>query len=85
MRYVEERELVVRLHLRAEFPDDYDGEGDGYEWYRAFDGKVRPELLREIVRVLAGQHGYRVTPLNRGMDTHEEIELRVDCAPAASR
>jgi hypothetical protein len=78
MRYVEERELVIRLHLRAEFPESYEGEGDGYEWYRAFDQSVRPEILRELLKLLTSQPGYRVTPLNRGLDTHEELELRVE-------
>ena len=83
MRYVEERELVIRLHLRAEFPENYEGERDGYEWYRDFDTNVRPELLRELLQLLTSQRGYRVTPLNRGLDTHEELELRVEVGEQA--
>jgi len=78
MAYREERELVIRLHLSAEFDPSYEGEDDGYEWYRAFDSEVRPELLRALVRVLADHPGYRITPINRGLDTHEEIELAVE-------
>ncbi|MDB4977019.1 MAG: hypothetical protein JWN48_5360, partial [Myxococcaceae bacterium] len=41
MPYREERELVIRLHLSAEFGEDYEGDDDGYEWYRRFDQRVR--------------------------------------------
>lgn len=78
MRYIERRELVIRLHLSAEFPADYEGEDDGYEWYRSFDERVRPELVRELLRVLASQRGYRITPVNRGLDMHEELEIKVE-------
>jgi len=78
MAYREERELVVRLHLSAEFGEDYEGDDDGYEWYRAFDARVRPKLVHALVRVLADQPGYRITPINRGLDTHEELELKVE-------
>lgn len=79
MAYREERELVVRLHLSAEFDEAYEGDDDGYEWYRAFDERVRPELVRALFRVLGAQPGYRITPINRGLDAHEELELAVEC------
>jgi hypothetical protein len=78
MRYVEERELVIRLHLSAEFAADYEGDDDGFTWHKEFDQRVRPELVRELLRVLTSQGKYRVTPINRGRDTHEELELRVE-------
>ncbi len=78
MTYREERELVIRLHLSAEFDDAYEGDDDGYEWYRAFDEQVRPALVRELLRVLASRPGYRITPINRGLDTHEVLELAVE-------
>jgi hypothetical protein len=74
----EERELVIRLHLSAEFVDSYEGDDDGYEWYRAFDQRVRPELVRELVRVLTRDAHYRVTPINRGLPANEELELNVE-------
>jgi hypothetical protein len=77
MAYREERELVIRLHLSAEFAEDYEGDEDGYEWYRAFDERIRPELVRNLVALLAAQPGYRITPVNRGLDSHDELELNV--------
>jgi hypothetical protein len=76
--YREERELVIRLHLSAEFSEAYEGDDDGYEWYRAFDARVRPALVRELLRVLTAQGEYRITPINRGLDAHEELELSVE-------
>lgn len=78
MDYREERELVIRLHLSADFAEGYEGEDDGYEWYQRFDRDVRPELLRAIVRVLSAEGAYRITPINRGLDAHEELELSVE-------
>ena len=78
MTYREQRELVIRLHLSAEFDDAYEGDDDGYEWYRAFDEQIRPELVRALLQVLTSRPGYRITPINRGLDSHEELELAVE-------
>jgi len=78
MPYREERELVIRLHLGAEFDEAYEGDADGYEWYGEFDRQVRPALLRELLRVLTASGAYRITPINRGLDAHEELELSVE-------
>jgi hypothetical protein len=75
--YREERELVIRLHLSAEFDEAYEGDDDGYEWYQAFDAGVRPQLVKALMRVLVDSGRYKVTPINRGLDAHEELELAV--------
>jgi hypothetical protein len=76
--YREQRELVIRLHLAAEFDDAYEGDEDGYEWYGDFDRRVRPALVRELIRVLSAEGTFRITPINRGLDSHEELELSVE-------
>jgi hypothetical protein len=78
MPYREERELVIRLHLSAEFHEAYEGDADGYEWYGEFDRQLRPALVRELMRVLTATGAYRITPINRGLDAHEELELSVE-------
>jgi hypothetical protein len=78
MPYREERELVIRLHLSAEFGEEYAGDDDGFVWHREFDERVRPELVRELLRVLTKSDQYRITPINRGLDSHEELELKVE-------
>lgn len=78
MPYLEQRELVIRLHLKAAFDDAYEGDEDGYEWYGDFDRRLRPQLVRELMRVLMAQGDYRITPINRGLDAREELELSVE-------
>jgi hypothetical protein len=73
MKYVEERTFTVRLELRCEFPDDYEGEEDGYEWAK----EVAP-LAGEIVAAAAAaarKGGWSVRPTNRGRPADEEVTL----------
>lgn len=73
MKYVEERTFTLRLEVRCEFPDDYEGEEDGYEW-----AKEIPALAAEAVQaaVAAGKKsGWTVRPANRGRPSDEEVTL----------
>jgi hypothetical protein len=73
MKYVEERTFTVRLELRAEFPDDYDGEEDGYEWAN----QIAP-LAAEVVQAAATaarRGGWNLRTANRGRPSDEEITL----------
>ena len=51
MPYVEEREFTLRFEVRCEFPEDYEGEEDGYEWFKAFP-PVAAEAVRQVVAIL---------------------------------
>jgi hypothetical protein len=76
MKYVEERTFTIRLELRAEFPDDYQGEDDGYEWSK----EIAP-LAAEVVQAAATaarRAGWSVRPGNRGRPSDEEITLIVE-------
>lgn len=73
MKYVEERTFTIRLELRAEFPDDYEGDDDGYEWAK----QIAP-LAAEIVQAAAtaARHaGWSLHPANRGRPADEEVTL----------
>ena len=74
MPYVEEREFVLRFELRCEFPDDYEGDADGYEWAKEL-GALGSELVQAAVAVVARHPGWRVRPANRGRPTDEEVTL----------
>jgi hypothetical protein len=76
MRYTEEKSFTVRVDLVAEFPDDYEGELDGYEWHAQWDRTVRPALVDAVLRALAVK-GWRVTPVSRGASASEVLEVRV--------
>lgn len=76
MRYVEERTFTVRLELRVEFPDDYQGEEDGYEWAAGLSA-----LNAEVVQAAAAaarRAGWSVRPGNRGRPAEEEVTLVIE-------
>jgi hypothetical protein len=76
MKYVEEKTFTVRLELRCEFPDDYEGEEDGYAWARDL-----PPLAAEIVQAAAAsarRAGWSVRAGNRGRPDDEEVTLIVE-------
>jgi hypothetical protein len=80
MTYVEQREFTLRFELRCEFPDDYDGDEDGYAWAAAF-----PEMAAEIVAAAAAivrrRPGWQVHAANRGRPAEDEVTLVVDRTP----
>lgn len=77
MPYVEEREFTLRLQLRCEFPDDYQGDADGYEWAKEFPG-VAADIVRAVVAQIGGRPGWKVRGGNRGRSSDEEVTLVVD-------
>ena len=74
MRYVEEREFSLRLVVRCEFPDDYEGELDGYEWAGEMP-EITSEMFRAVVAVLQKRPGFRLRGGNRGRPVEEEMTL----------
>jgi hypothetical protein len=73
MKYVEEKTFTVRLELRCEFPENYQGEEDGYEW-----AKEITALGAELVQAAAAavrKSGWAVRVGNRGRPTEEEVTL----------
>jgi len=78
MKYVEERTFTLRLELRREFPDDYQGEEDGYEWAAAL-----PALSAALVQAAsaaARNGGWSVRASNRGRPAEEEVTLILERA-----
>ncbi|MES1210396.1 MAG: hypothetical protein ABUS79_31035 [Pseudomonadota bacterium] len=74
MAYIEQRDFTLRIELRREFPENYQGEDDGYAWV---DG-VQPalaEIVRAAAAILAQHGGFRVHPANRGRAAEEEVTL----------
>lgn len=81
MRYVEQRDFTLRLDLRCEFPETYDGERDGYAWVREFQERILPRLVEASVRVIREHPGWRVRPGNRGRALEDEVSLVVERTP----
>ena len=80
MRYVEERDFTLRLDLRCEFPDEYEGERDGYAWVREFQDQIAPRLVQAAVDVIRQHPGWSVRPGNRGRAPADEVSLVVERA-----
>jgi hypothetical protein len=74
MSYVEEREFVLRFELRCPFPDDYDGDDDGYAWVESFR-PLAAEIVQAAVAVVGRRPGWRVRPANRGRPSEDEVTL----------
>jgi hypothetical protein len=74
VKYLEEKEFTVRLELRCEFPDDYEGEEDGYEWLAGFPA-MAAEIVQAAASVVGRRAGWRVRPGNRGRPSDEEVTL----------
>jgi hypothetical protein len=77
MAYVEEREFTLRFELRCEFPDDYDGDADGYEWVKEL-APVLGELVRTSASVLQARPGLKIRTSNRGRPSDEEVTFIVE-------
>jgi hypothetical protein len=74
MPYVEEKEFTFRIEARCAFPEDYEGEEDGYVWA----AELRPllsEMLQALVQVVALHPEWSVRPGNRGRSSEDEITL----------
>ncbi len=81
MRYVEERDFTLRLDLRCEFPEGYEGDQDGYAWLREFDEHIRPRLVQAVVEAIRRHPGWKVRPGNRGRSPEDEVSLVVERLP----
>jgi hypothetical protein len=70
--HVESKEFVIRFEARAAFPDDYEGDDDGYAWAPAFR-PVAQALVAAVARALATQPGWSFHPANRGRSSEDEV------------
>jgi hypothetical protein len=74
--HVESKEFVLRFELRAEFPEDYEGDEDGYAWAAAFPALAQ-SLVGAVVRTVAAQPGWKIRPTNRGRSSEDEVSFVV--------
>jgi hypothetical protein len=74
MKHVEEREFNLRIVLRCEFPDDYEGELDGYAWADEVPA-ISSDIVRGAVATLTRRAGWQVSGGNRGRPSEDEITL----------
>ncbi len=80
MNYVEQREFTLRFDLRCEFPENYEGDADGYGWAKDSPATAA-EILQSAAAIIRRRQGWDVRPANRGRPTDEEVTLLVTRAP----
>ena len=55
--FEEEKTFILRFNLVAEFPEDYEGDDDGYAWLHDWETRIKPESrlrLRPCEPILPG-------------------------------
>lgn len=72
--YVEQRDFTLRIELRCGFPENYDGDDDGYAWAEGVQPALA-EIVRAAAAILAQRGGFRVHPANRGRPADQEVTL----------
>jgi hypothetical protein len=75
--HIEEKEFTLRVAFRCGFPDDYEGDADGYAW----TAEARPILAAVVAaaaQALAHHPGWRVRPANRGRSSEDEVTFIVE-------
>jgi hypothetical protein len=80
MDYVEQREFTLRFELRCEFPDDYEGDADGYHWAEEFPA-IAAEIVHSAAAIVRRHPGWTVRPANRGRASDEEVTLVLTRTP----
>ena len=80
MDHVEQREFTLRLDVRFSFPEDYDGEDDGYAWWPSF-APIAAEIVQAAAQIVTRRPGWSVRPANRGRPSEEEVTLVIERRP----
>lgn len=80
MEYTEERSFLIRLEAQARFPEDYDGEADGYAWAEEFD-RLKARIYAAVMRELAQAPAFSAHPANRGRPADEEVTIVCQLRP----
>ena len=73
----EEKEFILRFSLEARFPEDYEGEEEGYLWLKEWETAIKPELLKQIFSSLRSRPFWEAHVRNRGTSAENEIEIVV--------
>ncbi len=76
--FEEEKTFTLRFNLVAGFPEDYDGDDDGYAWLHDWETRVKPELLKTVVASLRASPSWSVRIRNRGMAATDEVEIALE-------
>jgi hypothetical protein len=72
--YVEAREFTLRLEVRCSFPEDYEGDQDGYAWSEELRA-IAADVVSAAAAAAARRPGWSVRGGNRGRSSEDEVTL----------
>ena len=77
MAYTEEREFNLRLVLRCEFADSYEGDLDGYAWAEQIPG-IAGDVVRAAAAAIKQRSEWTIRGGNRGRAPEDEVTMVLD-------
>lgn len=89
MDHREEKTFTINVRLSATFPEEYEGDLDGYVWTEHFESVLRPRLIKAVFQALRSESACDCVAGNRGQSPSDALEVnvryRVDAEPAAEQ
>ena len=82
MPHREEREFQITLHLSASFPDDYEGDDDGFAWFETWDHELRPRVVRALFDAVRTDPRFAALAAPRGRDPETALDVEIRFEPA---
>ena len=73
--YQEDKTFTIRFSLEARFPDDYEGDDDYHAWLRAWESRMKPDLIKAVFDSLRRTPHWSAHTRNRGKSPEDEIEI----------
>jgi hypothetical protein len=73
--YQEDKTFTLRFSLETRFPDDYEGDDDHYAWLRAWEARMKPEMIKAVFESLRRMPNWSTHIRNRGKSPDDEIEI----------
>lgn len=73
--YQEEKTFTLRFSLEARFPDEYEGDHDSHAWVRAWETRIKPEMIKAVFESLRRTPHWTAHTRNRGKSPEDEIEV----------
>ncbi len=77
MPHREERSFSIDVNLVAEFDDSYEGDEDGFVWFRRFEAGLKPSLTAAVLEALRADPRFALLAAPRGKDPERTLELEL--------
>ncbi len=68
---------MLRFSLEARFAEGYEGDADGYAWFRRWEEVVKPDVIAAVFGALARHPGWAARVRQRGVALEREVEIVV--------